>query len=428
MRILIVDDSEDNRRVLSRRLLRRGYEIEEAESGVQGLEAVRAKPTDLILLDYMMPEMNGIEMLQALRKDYTDSQIPVIMVTAKAEPETIADALQKGANDYVTKPISFPVVLARIEAQLKRKEAEQRLRDANIDLEARVEARTAELSQANTMLRAEITRREEVEHGLRQAHEAAETAKAIAEAANESKSAFLANMSHELRTPLTAILGFSEVILAEIKGPIQPPDYHDYISDIEQSGRHLLALIDDVLDMSKVEAGKFELEKEATDLEEIADHCMRLVHFRAKKAGIKLRVSIQEGLPEILVDQRCFKQIFLNLLSNAVKFTRAGGEVHLAAGRLATGDILILVRDTGIGIAEDNIARILEPFEQVENSFRRTQGGTGLGLPLAKSLVELHGGRLELRSKVNVGTEVRIHLPGSLTIEEPDTQSHLSAS
>ncbi|MEM1139713.1 MAG: response regulator [Pseudomonadota bacterium] len=416
MQVLIVDDSEDNRRILARRLVRRGFTVVEAEGAQQALEILDDQDVALILLDYMMPGMNGVEMLEVVRQRHSASELPIIMVTAKAEPETIADCLNKGANDYVTKPISFPVVLARMEAQIKRIEAEHDLREANTVLEQRVEERTTELRQINGRLREEIVRREDVEQGLRRAKKEAEEARVLAEAASESKSAFLANMSHELRTPLTAILGFSELILTGIKGPIQPPDYATYITDIEQSGKHLLALIDDILDMSKVEAGKFELECEPTDIEEIADHCMRLVHYRAQKSGIALKMALQPDLPEIEVDQRCLKQILLNLLSNAVKFTPHGGEVKLIAGQLDDGQMLLCVRDTGIGISEDHIKRVLEPFEQVENSFRRTKGGTGLGLPLAKSLAELHGGTLDLRSKIEAGTEVRVYFPASVVL------------
>jgi two-component system cell cycle sensor histidine kinase PleC len=240
-----------------------------------------------------------------------------------------------------------------------------------------------------------------------------EAEKVKAEAANKSKSEFLANMSHELRTPLNAINGFSEIMLGEMFGPLGDPRYKEYSADIHNSGQHLLALINDILDMSKIEAGKMNLKFEPISLEEVADDAVRLVRGRAEAAGLDLTVDFPH-LPEIEADYRAIKQVLLNLLSNAIKFTPKGGRVTVSAEprRDALGErICVCVQDTGIGIARDDLARLARPFEQVESQHSKTQQGTGLGLALTKALVEMHDGNLELDSVSGEGTRVSFILP-----------------
>jgi two-component system cell cycle sensor histidine kinase PleC len=237
--------------------------------------------------------------------------------------------------------------------------------------------------------------------------------KVRAEAANRAKSEFLANMSHELRTPLNAINGFSEMMLAEMFGSLGDPRYKSYAQDILSSGQHLLALINDVLDMSKIEAGKLNLRFEPVRLDDLADDTMRLIKNRAETAGLTVMIDVPP-LPEVEGDYRALKQVLLNLLSNAVKFTPRGGKVTLKAeGRRDTvGDrVKISVRDTGIGIAPADLARLAKPFEQIESQQSKTQQGTGLGLALSKSLVEMHGGMLEIESTPGLGTTVSFLLP-----------------
>jgi len=237
--------------------------------------------------------------------------------------------------------------------------------------------------------------------------------KVRAEAANQAKSEFLANMSHELRTPLNAINGFSEIMVAEMFGPLGDARYRAYAQDILGSGQHLLALINDVLDMSKIEAGKMNLRFEPLRLEELAEDALRLIKNRAETAGLTVVIDVPP-LPEVEGDYRALKQVLLNLLSNAVKFTPRGGRITLSAEgrRDAMGDrIRMSVRDTGIGIAPDDLARLARPFEQIESQHAKTQQGTGLGLALSKSLVEMHGGVLELESQPGVGTVASFLLP-----------------
>jgi two-component system cell cycle sensor histidine kinase PleC len=236
-----------------------------------------------------------------------------------------------------------------------------------------------------------------------------EIAKLRAEAANHAKSEFLANMSHELRTPLNAINGFSEIMSSEMFGPLGHPRYKEYAGDILSSGQHLLSLINDILDMSKIEAGKLNLRFEPVIVDEVVEDTLRLVRQRAEKAGLKVRVHLPQ-LPEITADFRALKQILLNLLTNAVKFTPTGGTLTVSAIATET-NVHITVADTGIGIARKDMERLARPFEQIENQFSKTKEGTGLGLALTKSLIEMHNGRFEVDSLLGEGTTCTVVLP-----------------
>ncbi|MCA1907660.1 MAG: PAS domain-containing sensor histidine kinase [Magnetospirillum sp.] len=235
-------------------------------------------------------------------------------------------------------------------------------------------------------------------------------AKEQAELASRSKTEFLATISHELRTPLNAIIGFSEVMAGSMFGPLGNPRYQVYASDIVTSGRHLLAVINDILDVSKVEAGQMSLDLGQVDMAEVVDSAIRLVESRARGGQISLTTHVSENLPQLFGDRRRCLQILVNLLSNAVKFTPEGGKVTLSARREDKG-ITLEVRDTGIGMTEDEIALALEPFRQVDGSLSRQYEGTGLGLPLAKSMTELHGGALTIASAKGRGTTVSVWLP-----------------
>jgi PAS domain S-box-containing protein len=240
-----------------------------------------------------------------------------------------------------------------------------------------------------------------------------------AELANRSKSEFLANMSHELRTPLNAVIGFSETMQQEMFGPLGNERYKQYAKDIFDSGSHLLSLISDILDLSKVEAGKFDLNEQELDLAQAVGACRRITEQRAKEAGVTLATRLGSDLPRLWADERAVKQIILNLLSNAVKFTPAGGKVTVHAGIDEDGCFVLSVSDTGIGIGADDIPKILMPFSQVDSSFSRQQEGTGLGLSLIKSLIEMHGGTIELESELGDGTIVTVRFPAERVLHRP---------
>ena len=236
-----------------------------------------------------------------------------------------------------------------------------------------------------------------------------EAEKVKAEGANKAKSEFLANMSHELRTPLNAINGFSEIMVHEMFGPLGDRRYKEYAGDILDSGQHLLALINDILDMSKIEAGKLTLNRQPLALDEVVDDAMRLMRERAQEAGLTLTSELPP-LPEVEADYRALKQVMLNLLSNAVKFTPRGGTVTVDAEQ-RTDCIRVSVTDTGIGISREDLGRLARPFEQAESQLIKTQQGSGLGLALTKRLVELHSGVLEMESEPGIGTVVSFTLP-----------------
>ena len=229
------------------------------------------------------------------------------------------------------------------------------------------------------------------------------------EAASRHKSEFLANMSHELRTPLNAIIGFSEVLLERMFGELNPKQ-EEYLQDIMTSGRHLLSLINDILDLSKVEAGRMELEPSAFDLPAALEGCLTLVRERATRHGITLGLTVDEDLGQIVADERKVRQVVLNLLSNAVKFTPEGGRVAVGAAR-ADGGVEVSVSDTGIGIAQDEQEAIFEEFRQAASDYTRKREGTGLGLALSRKFVELHGGRIWVKSEVGKGSTFTFTLP-----------------
>jgi two-component system cell cycle sensor histidine kinase PleC len=246
---------------------------------------------------------------------------------------------------------------------------------------------------------------------LEQAKAISDEARHRAEAANVAKSRFLAQMSHELRTPLNAILGFSEVMKAEIFGAHTVPVYKEYSADIHNSGVHLLNLINEILDLSRIEAGRYELNEEAVSLVHVVADCHHLLKLRASTRGITIHEVFEQGMPRIWGDERAIRQIVLNLLSNSIKFTPQGGDIWLKVGWTASGGQYLSVKDTGSGIAEDEIPVVLASFGQGSNSIKSAEQGAGLGLPIAKSLIDMHGGTFTLKSKLRIGTEVVVTFP-----------------
>ena len=249
----------------------------------------------------------------------------------------------------------------------------------------------------------DITERIEFQHQIIDAKERAEIA-------NRVKTEFLANMSHELRTPLNAIIGFSDVMLSGLFGEMEQR-YLEYIENIRDSGSHLLAVINDILDVSRIEAGRMELRPERIQVSELVDAAMRLMRDRAHEANLSLTRRMSKDLPDLMVDSQRIKQVLLNILSNAVKFTPAGGKVVIKVSVNSNGELVIATEDSGIGMSEDDIQTALTPFGQVDSKLARKFDGTGLGLPLTKSFIELHGGQMHIESAPNEGTTVSVHIP-----------------
>jgi len=269
-------------------------------------------------------------------------------------------------------------------------------------------------------LREYVARLEATRDELERSLEDRATALTEAASANKAKSDFLAAMSHELRTPLNAIIGFSEMMTAQMFGPLGDHRYKGYATDIHDSGMHLLSLINDVLDLSQLNAKKSELLEESIDISRIVAEAIRMVETQAEIGGVTLTTDIPFDLPSVLVDARRIKQVLINVLSNAVKFTHSGGRVTVTAGIRPDG-LAIAVRDTGIGIKQELIAKALENFGQINSSIARKHKGTGLGLPLAKQLMELHGGLLTLESEADVGTCVTAILPACRVLPQRTT-------
>jgi signal transduction histidine kinase len=356
--VLVVDDSEANRDVLCRRLIRAGYSTIAACGGEQALALIGQQPCDLVLLDIKMPDRDGLDVLRTLRATYTPMELPVIMVTIVDRSTEIVEALTHGANDYVTKPLDLPVVLARIRTQLSLKWASAALRDA----------------------------------------------KEAAEHATQAKAACLAAVSHELRTPMNGVLG----MLDALRQTGLTSEQRDYVDTATHAAGALVRLTDDLLDFSKIEAGKVELETIAFDLRQVVEDVTTLFAKRAQSKGLNLVCYIAPDMPERLCgDPTRLRQILTNLLGNAVKFTERGEVVVRVTWQAASPlDVHLRceVQDTGIGITRESQARLFQAFTQAEHSITRKYGGTGLGLAITKCLVELMGGCIGVESIPTQGT------------------------
>ena len=329
--------------------------------------------------------------LGALHEEGGDGHQEFVIRTRAEHTLTVEVAISEAKADEDR----FLVITLRDVSE--RKASEKALHESHETLERRVLERTQTLT-------GEIKQREQTEKALI-------AAKKEAEIANWAKSQFLANMSHELRTPLNCVIGFSDMLKEQYFGPIGDERYIEYASDISMSGNHLLSVIGDILDVSKIELGEFELEEEAFDVVNVMNACVTMIAERAKSGEITVRVEAPDDLPAFYGDQRRIKQTLLNLVSNAVKFTKPGGQILIECQIIDKDDIRFSVVDTGIGISASDIERVLKPFTQVADSHTRSYEGTGLGLSIAKSLTELHNGTLEIESVVDVGTRIILTFP-----------------
>jgi two-component system cell cycle sensor histidine kinase PleC len=276
---------------------------------------------------------------------------------------------------------------------------------------------SSHLNRSMIMLLSFRTEKDGLIAELETANAISDEARRRAEEANLAKSRFLASMSHELRTPLNAILGFSEVMADEVLGPMQNATYKEYARDIHDSGEHLLELINEILDISRIEAGRYQINAEPLQLADVVEECCHLVALRARNKDIHVTQDFEPDLPPLLADERAVRQITLNLLSNALKFAPTGGAVRVRVGWTAGGGQYVSVKDNGPGIPADEIPVVLSAFGQGSIAIKSAEQGTGLGLPIVQGLIDLHGGKFELRSKLREGTEAFAIFPASRVLE-----------
>ena len=421
-RILAVDDSLTYLHQLAEVLGDEGYDIILAESGEQALALLKVQAVDCVLLDRLMPGLSGAETCARLKADAATRDIPLIMLTAMEDRAAMIEGLSIGADDYVLKSSEFDVLKARVRAQLRRKQFEdesRRIRAEMMDKEleaAEVRAARA-LAENRAILLAEL---EQKNRDLEQA--------------NRLKSEFLSNMSHELRTPLNAVIGFSELLARGVTGPLSAKQ-SSYVGHILSSGRHLLGLINDILDLSKADAGKMELELAPGDANALLRACLAIVQDGAAGRGVALEFQPCASLEPVLVDLRKFRQMVDNLLSNAIKFSRDDGHVTLSLHRTQRCDIgygeddvwasrllplpdgpeqaflEVRVRDNGEGIAAADLPELFQSFRQLDSSSSRRHEGSGLGLALVSRLAQLHGGTVGVRSAPGHGAQFSFWLP-----------------
>ena len=376
--ILVIDDVIENVTLLGEALAELG-EVRFATSGIAGLLRARHSPPDLILLDLMMPDVDGYEVCAALKGDPATRDIPVIFVTARDDRESELKGLAAGAVDFISKPIHPGTVRARVRLHLALREREQQLRVLNSELDQLVVQRTQALSEAL----------------------------AVAQEAVRVRSEFLANMSHELRTPLNAVIGLARIGVRD-RGPSQvPADHYQAIGD---AAEHLLGVVNDVLDFSKIQAGKTLIEIDDFNPIEIIESAIAMIQASEHAEGLDITADIAADLPvRVSGDGRRLKQILVNLLSNAVKFTDAG-RVCLAVRR-AGEQWRFSVRDTGIVMDAQQLSRLFEPFMQGDGSMTRRVGGAGLGLVISQSLAWQMHGDLAVSSRPGEGSEFVLSLP-----------------
>ena len=434
-RILVVDDDSSLVELLVLTLEEAGYTNVRSTTDPRRVKALHQEHDfHLILLDVNMPHLDGFQVMEQLAEVAGDDYLPVLMLTALLDTETRLRALDEGAKDFVTKPFNHVEVLNRIGNMLEvrllyderrlradtletevrertrelrgevseRKRAEEKLEEARDSLTETLFERTEALSQ-------EIEERKNSEKVLLLALQQAETS-------SYAKTRFLANMSHELRTPLNSVIGFSHMLESEAFGSLGSEKNKEYVSNIKDSGSHLLRLIANILDISRIEAGGKELADQRVDLGETIAASVTMMKAQAAGAGITLSMELPDGGSRLRGDPTALKQVLLNLLSNAVKFTPAGGRVLVQVAVDNDGETVVTVADTGVGIAAENIPKVVEPFAQVGDIMTRKHEGVGLGLALAKSLTELHGGTLGIDSEVGSGTTITVRFPPERTL------------
>ncbi|HEV2336705.1 MAG TPA: ATP-binding protein [Stellaceae bacterium] len=389
---MIVDDDIDYAASLADLLQVKGYRACCVDTPEEAIAALRESPTGgarapVMLIDEQLSAIpSGLDLIPRLHA--VQPELICVLMATDLDSQTAVAALRRGVFDYFDKsgdPDALFMVLTRCFDRV----------------ELQVERATAYAS-------------------LRLAKEAAE-------ATSRAKSGFLATASHALRTPLNAIIGFSAIMQREMLGPLANTQYRSYVDDIHDSGTHLLEIINDILDLSNAEAGKLELDEDVFDLRETIRSVRQLVRSRISDGSLSNTVELPADLPLLRADERRTKQVLLNLVINAVKFTPSGGHIEIAGRFDPETGVILTVSDTGIGIAPGDLARVLEPFAQVDSSSTRSRQGTGLGLPLVKAIMERHGGSLAISSEIDAGSQISVIFPPWRAVVQRAAAPSLSA-
>lgn len=398
-KILIADDSKIMLKLMSGLLKSINANVFEANDGYEALQLVeKEQGFDLVILDIVMPNLDGYATCNKIRQVYSIYELPIIFLTSLSESKDIVKGFDLGANDYLQKPFKSEELLARTKTLIKL----HRLSQTTLALTEVIETKNNTLSR----LQEEIMHRENVEKQLIEQRE-----RAIA--ANQLKSEFLANMSHEIRTPLNAILGFSELLSGRVNGEKEL----NYLDSIISSGKSLLNLINDILDLSKIEANRIELEFAPFNIKNLILEIYRIFSHKAQSKGIEFRTVIDEdyGYTNVILDESRLRQVLINLVGNAIKFTESGYvEIKLDLANQPDSnlsDIRIDIIDSGIGVAPDQLDAIFEAFQQSTKQSHKAFGGTGLGLTISKKFIQMMKGTIELQSEVGKGSRFSIHIP-----------------
>ncbi|MDA0781207.1 MAG: hybrid sensor histidine kinase/response regulator [Rickettsiales bacterium] len=433
--ILVVDDNEANRDILIRKFERIGINCLSAEGGKEAIEIIDRNRVDMVFLDLMMPDVSGFDVLQYVRKQYQPWQLPIIIVTAKNDTESILEAYKLGASDFISKPVNFSVAKARAKNCFMNKKLHEEISTINSSLEQTVNEKTQTLKHLVDELESEVQRCRAVEKDLIEQ-------KGKVEVANKAKNDFLSNMTHELRTPLSSIIGFTDIIR---KGKVtnrmpeeseelgsryeenfkeKYGDCNEYIDFIHNAATELFELINNVFEMSEIESDNLRLQEANTSIEKIVDKVVISINKTIENSGMEIPVEVDITNKDavIFVDKHRIEKVLLHLLSNSVKFSLAGGVIKINADVKDDDGIYFVVEDNGIGLSEENVDTVMEPFTQLDGSRDRKYGGIGLGLSLANALTEKHEGKLTIEGAEGRGTKVTVWLPSSRIVKNTLSQ------
>lgn len=412
--VFVVDDEAFNRDIAARYLKKMGYEARQFSDGPSVLQALAVATPDLILLDIHMPGMNGLEVLSAARQSTVKTELPILMVTADSNPDSVVQAFELGANDYVTKPIDSRTLGARIDTHLQLSAATKQIKAFAEGAEKIVAEQAIDLQKRNDDLVREIRLRLQVEAELREA-------KRRAEEENKGKSEFLALITHELITPLHVSLGFAELISADNQDAMGPAQYREYAGHIAVSARQLLCVVKDMLALVKHDTGKLSLNESELSLRELLQRALNEARPNNIEACVDVDIDCAPEF-ELLGDRFLMTRAFSSLLSNAVKFSHRGGKCSVRAAMRPDQSIEVKFKDEGIGFDVGQLPLLASPFRQSSTGTTRTHQGLGIGIALAKAVFDLHQAKMEVESRVGEGTTVGVVFPANRTLSNAGSQ------